>query len=71
MPTAELFPFFLFVQINVGGNIKSQIVDLNNIINNKTIPSLISVNFLYIFIYHILVIDKTKILPCNTTLSFV
>ena len=36
MPTAELFTFFyIFVQINVGVNIKSQRVDLNNIINNK------------------------------------
>ena len=45
MSTAELFTFFyIFVQINVGVNIRSQIVDLNDIINNKTIPSLISVN---------------------------
>ena len=34
MPTAEFF--FLFVQINVGVNIKSQIVDSNNIINNQS-----------------------------------
>ena len=62
--------FFVFLQINVGVNIKSQIVDLDNIINNKTIPSLISVNSLYIFIDHILIVDKANILPCYKTLSF-
>jgi hypothetical protein len=62
---------FLSVQIKVGDNIKSQIVDLANIINNKTIPSLISVNSWYIFNDHILVDNIAKMLPCDKTLSFV
>ena len=59
--------FILFIQINVGVSIKSQILDLNNIINNKTMPSLISVNSLYIFIDHKLVVDKAQMLPCSKT----